>query len=97
MSKKNKTKIVQTTLYDIMLKAFKDAGYTVNEGSWIESVGYDVPTTEYWFDVEFHPKNIFKEKGYTSHFWFKNNKDVLLEHSLYEVKYKIEEDSKILT
>lgn len=94
---KEKSKKNDKTLYDQMLKAFQKAGYKVVEGSWIEDVGYDVPTTEYWFDVEFHPRDIFKEKGYISHFWFKNNKNILVEHSLYEVKYKIEEDSKQLT
>lgn len=95
--KKEKQKAVKTTLYDIMLKAFRDAGYTVEEESWVESVGYSVPTMEYWFDVQFVPKEItHKSKGHTSSFYFADNKNVLKSHTLYENEYTIHEESKTI-
>lgn len=95
--KKEKQKAVKTTLYDIILKAFRDAGYTVEEESWVESVGYSVPTREYWFDVQFFPKEMENgAKGYTSHFYFADNKNVLKQHIIYENEYTIHKESKTI-
>ena len=85
---KVKVKVTLPTLYDTMLDAFKDAGYVVEEDSWMEGVGYDEPTREYWFDVRFDPKNIKdKSKAYVSHFFFGADKNKLQSHLLYETIY----------
>lgn len=85
------------TLYQQMVESFRNSGHDVNEQSWTERVGYDVPTEEYWFDVNFLP-NVMKEGaiGYTSHFWFKDNLNEICSHSIYKNIYKIEEKSEKL-
>ena len=69
-----KQKKEKKTLYATLIEQFIEAGYKVEEGSWVETVGYDKPTTEYWFDV------VYKEKEnvvYTLHYWFCANLDKL--------------------
>lgn len=95
--KKEKQKAITPTVYDIMLTAFKNAGYYVQEDSWIEEMGYSVPTREYWFDVQFFPKEMKDgAKGHTSHFYFADDKNVLKQHIIYENIYTIDEESKTI-
>lgn len=68
MKKKN-------TVYAIMVEQFLNAGYEVKEDSWQETMPYEEPTTEYWFDV------ILKRKGntvYTLHHWFGSDLNKLI-------------------
>ena len=77
------------TLYDQLVKSFREDGLTIEENSWTEFVGYKKPTKEYWFDVvvDNFPKR------YTTHYWFKGDKNKLLEVEFYECDLKIEEEN----
>lgn len=71
----------KVTVYKSLIKKFKDMGYKVSKGSWIESVGYDVPTKQYWFDVTIGEK---KKVETTMHFYFGDDKNSKPEIEIWE-------------
>lgn len=71
----------KVSLYKSLAKKFKDLGYKVNKGSWLESVGYEVPTKQYWFDITL-VKN--KKSKTTMHFYFGANKSTKPEVEIWQ-------------
>lgn len=76
------------TLYSTLVKNFKKLGYVVEEDSWIELVGYDEPTREYWFDVVIKQTNKVKV---VQHYFFRNDKNTIMEISIWKSKIEIVE------
>lgn len=62
----------KVTLYKALIRKFKESGHRVNKGSWTETVGYSVPTKEYWFDVVLKKT---KKVEITMHFYFRADKN----------------------
>lgn len=80
-------------LYDKLIAQFKELGFTVEEGSWIEPVGYKVPTIEYFFDVvknNMNPRSSIGTK-ISVHYYFKNNKNKLHSFQIYHSEIKLVE------
>lgn len=71
----------KVTVYKSLTKKFKDMGYKVNKGSWVETVGYDVPTKQYWFDITLFKKKKVKT---TMNFYFGDDKDSKPEIEIWE-------------
>lgn len=76
------------TLYSELVKNFKELGYVVEEDSWIENVGYDEPTREYWFDVVVKQTN---NKKIVNHYFFGCNKNKITEISTWKSKIEVVE------
>lgn len=77
----------KVTLYKSLTKKYKDLGYKVNKGSWIESVGYDTPTKEYWFGITLKQT---KKVETTLHFYFKADKNNTPEVQMWETTFRSE-------
>ena len=73
------------TLYDKLKVDLTKAGYKVAEGTWVEKVGYKKPTSEYWLDVTLKDED---NTELAMHYWFKNNKDVLLKVEVWISDYE---------
>lgn len=71
---------MKKTIYDVLLENFIKNGMEVEEGSWVETVGYKKPTTEYWFDVILR----YDDKKFSLHYYFKNNKNNIHYFKMYE-------------
>ena len=71
---------MKKTIYDVLLQNFIQNGMEVEEGSWVETVGYKKPTTEYWFDVILRDD----DKKLLLHYYFKNNKNNIHYFKMYE-------------
>lgn len=85
----NVTNMKAKTLYATLRDNLRKQGYEVEEGSWIESVGYKKSTTEYWLDVTLKTKDNIK---YVSHYWFKDNLNEIKELQFWKITYKVVED-----
>lgn len=77
----------KVTLYKSLAKKFKEMGFKVNKGSWVESVGYDIPTKEYWFDITIKKS---KKVETTLHFYFNANKNNTPEVQMWETTFKVD-------
>ena len=77
------------TLYDRLLENFKELGYEVEEGGWIEAVGYKKPTPEFWFDVTVSEEE-YKYKQ-VLHYWFGSNKNKILSVDCWRTELKVVE------
>ena len=71
----------KVSLYTSLAKKFKGLGYRVNKGNYLETVGYDFPTKQYWFDVTLFKKKKIKT---TMHFYFGANKSRKPEVEIWE-------------
>lgn len=76
----------KVSLYKSLAKKYKDMGYKVNKGHWIESVGYDTPTKEYWFDITLKQT---KKVEVTMHFYFKADKNSTPEVQMWETTFRV--------
>lgn len=85
----------KVTLFKSLTKKFKDLGYKVNKGSWLETVGYDAPTKQYWFDITLFKKKKIKT---TMHFYFRDDKNSKPEIEIWETSKVFENltDKRIL-
>lgn len=79
---------MKKTLYDTLKETYKEQGLKVEEGSWMEPVGYKKPTMEYWIDVWVPLKD---DKRMTLHYFFKNNKNVVESFDIFTSETFIEE------
>jgi hypothetical protein len=71
----------KVSLYKSLAKKFKGLGYRVNKGNYLETVGYDFPTKQYWFDVTLFKKKKIKT---TMHFYFGDNRNGKPEIEIWE-------------
>ena len=76
----------KVTLYKSLIKKYKEMGYKVNKGNWVESIGYDVPTKEYWFDITLKKT---KKSETTLHFYFKADKNKLADIEMWVTTFGI--------
>ncbi len=76
----------KVTLYKSLIKKYKDMGYKVNKGNWVESVGYNTPTKEYWFDVTLKKT---KKSETTIHFYFKADKNKVSDIEMWETTFGV--------
>ena len=76
------------TKYEKLVKDFRDKGFFVKESTFIEEVGYDEPTEEYLFTVQFKKT---KKKVVELIYSFKNNKDVIDYVQMWETRFELVE------
>jgi hypothetical protein len=76
------------TKYEELVKDFRDKGFFVRETTCIESVGYDEPTEEYLFTVQFKKT---KKKIVELVYSFKNNKNVIDYVQMWETRFELVE------
>jgi hypothetical protein len=80
------------TKYEKLVKDFRDRGFFVRETTYIEEVGYNEPTEEYEFTVQFKKT---KKKVVELVYSFKDNKDVIDYVQMWETKLElIEKEQK---
>jgi hypothetical protein len=86
-----KEKKEKKTLYATLLEQFINAGYKVEEGEWEEGLGYDQPTTEYWFDLK-----VTKDDNlFTMNYWFGSDLNTLKSVEVWRSRLEIVETDEV--